>query len=704
MAEDQWQAVYERTKRGRQAMKARNEAERAAKEQAKAEKEARAARFLGDQRQISRAEADLAAKRAEAQGAQAKADSYAPAPRSDSAAPESGQPMAASVADRMRARGQSDVAQGVQLLSEADRKLVQQIRNPTHAAVAGFTGTVGGDPSLPVGRRGLYQPGAAIPAQAQPLAPVQPIPAQAAPLEPEAAAAPVGPTVAPGVPVGAAPGLAPGELPAIPTEAAPLEEDLALQQAQDAGMAFDFSGEGDLVTAQEPAPPVNEGVLQRQLDAEEMAANRRVDTAVTEAVGLQRASEAAREALAAEEQAAADHQQRIQARMEASEEATRTVESLTAKAQEMQAVDPRRAWANAGIGRKIGFAIQIALSSFGGRQNPLSALDTWIKQDVDAQSEALKKAGSDIEGARAVAFDQANLLQQAREVTSDENVARTMVEAARLQQVQAQMRAELAKAGVQQFSAEQEVMLTQIEEKIAEKNMIIQAKAATNPEFFTKVVAAHGKGEREALQTLGRGLLKRGLEADPSAEGQEAKLEQMGAEAQFKAMEQRQAEAAKRNDKIAEQAYQFGKDTVAAQEVIGGIDTIISQDDIAGFGYTEGVNLPSKRTTVQTINTRVIEPLGRLRSQGAISKEEEVRFAEMVFAGVEFGEGSIFETSESRLRKNLEILRATLQLRVDAQKRALPRESRNYYDRNVAGADFDPIWSGGSGEGVVVED
>lgn len=693
----QWGAMAERVKQGRAAMKAADEAEKARKAQAEAEKEARAARFLGDQRVIAKAETDLANARAAAQGAEAKAQSFEPQPQAAAAAPQQGGP--AGVADSIRQRGARDIEAGVQLLTEADRRIQVRTRNPTHGAVQGFTDAMGGNPALPVGRRGIFQPGAAgmrapvvLSPQGQPIA-VE-VPPEAAPVE----AVPQGAPLAQAVPAGAAPGIVPGQAPQpIPAEAAPLEEDVALQQAQDAGTAFDFTDEADVVTAAEPEPAANDGILQRQLDAEERLAQARVDTATEQAVQLQDASNAAREALAAEEQAQQEHAERLQQRLTASEEATRSVETLTAKAQEMAAIDPRRAWANAGAGRKIGFAIQIALSSFGGRANPLAPLQDWIAQDVDAQVQGAKKAQQDIEGARGVAMDSANLLEQAREITSDENIARTMVEAARLQQVKSQFEAGMAAAGLQQLSAEQQAQLTQIEELIAEKNMAIQAKAATNPEFFFKAVRAHSPGQREAMQTLGRGLLKSGLEAPQTAEEQEAKIELRGIDAQMKGLEDQRAAAAKRNDKIAEAAYRFGKDAAPAMQVIGSIDVLLEQDDIAGFGFTAGPTLGNEANNVEAQLDTVVESLARLQSQGAVTEEEFARFSGMLRGGTTFG-------GEKRLRQNLQRVKAFVQMKVDAMERGMSREERAYYNRNVRSADFSARFSGGEGEGVVVED
>ena len=624
-----------------------------------------------------------------------------------------------SVSDKTRERGRGDISGGMKLLSEAGARRSVRVANPTHRATRTYTDTLG----TGARRKGLFE------GQAQRLAPVEPrlptpteqieaaqqVPVDAAPLEAVAQAPAVPGAVVPaGAMATGAPGLPAGQ---VPMEAAPLEgeppldetpeEELARLEAEAAGQtpedlealaAADYA-EG-LAQEMDPAPvQPNEGVLQRQMDAAEQLAQAKLNVEQGKADALTDASLQAQTALADASSAKADADAQLAHQLEASRVANSTVEDLTKKAAAMGAVDPRRAWSNMGIGRKIGFVIGIALGATGhaiaGRDPDLAMrpLRRYVEEDIRVQEEQLGKVGADITSARKVADDQGNLLAQTRAVTDDKESARAMVEAARFRQIKAQLMAKIAESGVGQASAEQQALLTALEEEIAGKQQAIDARAATNPEFFTKSVAVHDRGTRKAMELAGEGLIKSGLKSQESAEAQEGKLELKGADALLK-----QAEAAaKTKDKIASEAYKFGADTAVAQQVVGLIDKVLQQDDIAGYGFTAGTGLlPSEKSVDDDIDA-IGEAFGRLQSQGVISVEEEVRFNEMLRGGTALG-------GESRLRKNLARVRGMVMLNIEAHERGMSKESRGYYNRNVRAADFGAKWTGGGKAKPIRED
>lgn len=649
------------------------------------------------------------------------------------------------VAEQIRARGARNVTEGMKLMGEADRSRSVQVANRNYGAIKGYTDTMGA--GAKVGRRGLFNPQAApqpAAAPAQPAAPVQvvvqapgaappapPQPAPQAPVVPEAAPQPA--PAASGTPVPAAAiGRAPGELPApaadlppVPLEGEPPpdetpEQELARLEAEAASMtpeqleaqaAADYTGDAatdpmegfDPYTLPGGTPdPFADPVLQRQLDAEERAAGQRVAVAQAEADGLAHASEQARMALA-EEQAAREEQDRVlRERLEASEVANKTVADLTAKAREMGAVDPKRAYSNMGIGRRIGFALQIALSSFGGRARAdvFAPLQRYVDDDVEDQVQQRAKAAGDVDAARKVADDQASLLDQARAVVGDPDTAKAMVKQARWEQIKAQLQAEIGAAQPGMVSAEQEALLTKIEGEIAKNKAIVDQQAANNPQFFTKSVKVYSKGQREAMRLAGKEMIQSGVGAGERADEQAGKIELTGIEQQYKALEQQQAAAAKHGNKAAEQAYQFGKDTAVAQQVVGLVDKVLGQDDIAGYGWTAGPTIGTEAKNTESDLGAIAEAFGRLQSQGVISPDEEVRFREMISSGTGWG-------GEEQLRRNLQRIRTFVNLRIEAHKRGISPEARTYYDRNVAGSDFAPIWNdtdAGASSSVVQED
>jgi hypothetical protein len=651
-----------------------------------------------------------------------------------------------STSDRMRARGSRELEAGLKLYGEADRKRTVKVANPDYKGTREYTTTMGAGERA--ARRGIFSPGAVqyqaqpaqppvqvvvqapgslVPpppppaqAQQQPQLPQQALPGPASVLPPEPTMqAPAAPSRM--VPPGAV-GTVPGELPAGPLPDVPLEgeppadetpeQELARLEREamsvdpaslEAQAAADYGG--DEAQAGEPWPVEEEpaGVLQRRLDAQEMIARDTVGAATEEAIALRDAATEARAALD-EARASQEEQDALLAeRLEASEIANRGVADLTAKAREMAAVDPRRAWADAGLARKAGFAIQIALSSFGGRSDPLAALRRYVDESVEAETNALGKVGADIDAARGVSRDRAGLLEQARAVTSDKRTAEDIVRVAKLEQVRSELIARAAAAGVPLTGSEQEALIVGLESDIAELKVGIEARAARNPQYFTKSVGVYGKNARAGMLLAGKKLVEQGVGASELADKQDASVEEIGIKGVQKAMLEQAKQAAKSGDKSADQAYRFGSDTAVMQSVIGQVDALLSQDDIAGYGYTSGINTPGKRDTDAKIRL-LLDDIGRFKSGGAITEDEIATFRAMVLDGVEFGDGSILETSEGRLRSNLNNLKASVNLRVKAIERGLQPEVRSYYNRNVMGADFAARWSGDGSPSVVEED
>ena len=239
------------------------------------------------------------------------------------------------------------------------------------------------------------------------------------------------------------------------------------------------------------------------------------------------------------------------------------------------------------------------------------------------------------------------------------------------------------------MSAEQEAMLTHLEEDKAQAQMRIQMTAAQNPQYFVRSTYAHGKGAREGLRKLGEGLIDQATTSEQRAADQEGKVELK----RLDLLAKEQERAAARDDKVAEQAYRFGKDVERLEATNGMIQELLDQDDIAGYGYTEGYDSPGKMDTDGQLRL-IIDELGRIKSGGAITEDEFASFSEMIKSGVELGDGSVWEGSETRLRKNLEQVQKFLKRKVASQERGLTQEARQFYNRNVANQDFDPRWSG----------
>lgn len=617
-----------------------------------------------------------------------------------------------SVADKTRERGGKDMAAGMKLLERADARRSVKVANKTHDATKAYTDTMG----TGARRKGLFTgaPQQRLPTPSEQIEAAQAPeadPVEAAPLELETADAPA----APAVPAGAMGTGVPGQLPEqLPEQAAPLEgeapldetpeQELARLEAEamaqtpeqlEALAAEDYEAGLEQMPEQQP----EEGVLQRQMDAAEELAQAKLNTEQDKADALTSASLQAQQALDDAAAAKEESDAKLEQQLEASKIASKTVGDLTEKARAMGSVDPRRAWTNMGIGRKIGFVLSIAAGALGhamaGRdpEMAMAPLRRYVAEDIEAQENELGKLGQDIDAARRVAGDEANLLAQTRAVTDDKESARAMVEAARFRQIKMDLEAQIAQSGVGQASAEQSALLAKLEEEIAAKQSIIDAKAATNPEFFTKSVPVYGRGARKAMALAGEGLIKSGLGAQESAEEQEGKLEAMGAQAGMKRLEAQ----AKKGDKAASEAMSYAKEIAPTQEVVGIIDRIAKRGDIEGYGFTAGPSLSAASKDIDAEIDMLAEAYGRFRSGGVIDDDERAAFRAQILEGTTIG-------GEARLRRNLDRIRASMKLREDALERALSPEARSHYNRNVAAADFGARWTGDTGRQVVRED
>lgn len=674
----------------------------------------------------------------------------APAPEPEQVSADTGGTMSAgsaggNLSDQIRQRGAASAKAGLGLMSEADRKVTYKVANADYAPIKGYTDAMQG--RAPVRRDGRFEtrvaalrsahsPGQSAPAPTEPSAPqpAQGTPTQiiiqtppSAPQPAQGEAAPASRSSGRAVPAGAAPKTAPWQMPVASTPAEPIplegeppadetdEQALARLEAEAASMtpaqleaqaAADYAGE----PAPEPTPEelqaaadARKGIMQRQLDAEEEAAAERVATAQTEADAMSDASTQYQDALSQAEAAKAEQDAAVQRQLDASEAANRLVASTSKAAIDAQAVDPKRAWSNMGTARKVGLTISRIALGMAGSEDPNQFIDRVIGEDIDQQREALTKAQANVGTAREAAAEQGNLYQRTLEAVGDQRVAADVVRVARIQQIETDFKARLAAQGVNQLTAEQQVFLTKLEEDKAQAQARIQSQAAHNPATFTKTAYVYGKGTREGMRLLGKEQIKAGVESGARADAQEADLEKIDYKGRADRLEAEAKAAAKQGDKIAAQAYAFGKDTERLQATMGMVDELLQMDDIPGYGYTEGVETPGKADTDNQIRL-IIDELGRIKSGGAITEDEFNTFSEMVTSGVYLGDGSLFEGSEGRLRKNLGQVRKFMDRKVSAMERGLDPKARDFYNRNVAGADFESRWTGGGDESVVEED
>lgn len=567
----------------------------------------------------------------------------------DEAAPQSqGPTRPRTPADRMREGGYESVRRGLQNIQESGRKRVVRQANPDYAAIKGYTDAMLGEG--PIRRRDLFDPERHARAR-------------------KGLADMFGESR--GVPGGPGPGAPPGMDPERHARARRGIAKLAGYDVEDPAQYLEQPAVEEVPYAQGP----RDGLLQEQLDANVELATATRAVADAEYAGAQESYDK----MAALEQEAREMQERQDAReqerYDAVQEATRSVEQAAQEANDLAAVDPKRMWANAKVGRKIGFVLSAIGLSLQGSTDPFRLLNRYVEEDIEQQRQQHSKAQSRLGNAQAVVDERANQYARAREKGHSERVAFETSRIASMEKIKADILRRNAAAGIQQVSAQQEVLLNKLEQSIAASKARIQSAAARNPEYFVRTAYVHNKGTRDALQRLGEGQIDAGIDAGKRADEHAGRVE-------LKRMDiaQKQQEAAvKADDKNVQEAYKFGQDMQKLEPIIEGIDRLLDSPngDIPGYGATKSplpeFMSPGLAATEAEINL-LVDGLARLKSGAAIGEDEFEMYSKMLRGGTSLG-------GEKRLRENLERVKRFLVDTQAAMERGLSREARAYYRR-----------------------
>lgn len=360
-------------------------------------------------------------------------------------------------------------------------------------------------------------------------------------------------------------------------------------------------------------------------------------------------------------------------------------------------VDPNRGWANKSAGMKFLAVLSAGLvGAVGG--DAMRHIEAVISDDIAAQQASIAKRS-------AVAQQRSSEVQAERSIygdfiaqLGDERSAALAYENARLQQFQMQMTGQLQAAGIRTLSAQQQSIMNEFQQRIAQNNLELGMRIEANTPTVTVGGGQRYTGDaRRLLVDAGKQALDDRGAARTSIVQTAGRRETEAGELEVaRAKADEDATAAQRKELRGEggiyrEAQQFAKEFGPQLAVIGQIDTFLEQhsgDNIPGIsrmsigGEYEGqiadVLLGDEAGASAAVHNalgQIREEIGRARSQGAITEDEEARFNAQVMDGLQTG-------GARRLKQNLTAIRAAMESRVQPGERALSPEGREYILRN----------------------
>lgn len=343
-------------------------------------------------------------------------------------------------------------------------------------------------------------------------------------------------------------------------------------------------------------------------------------------------------------------------------------------------VDPNREWRDRPAGMKFLAGLTALVGGFGGSTATMDAIQSSIERDIDAQKANIGKRIDELGAAERVSAEAGNVYEQFRQDLGDERLADLSYEQARLQSAEAQFQRILAENGVQQLDAEQQKFLVDLKERQNQVRLQLDEAAVANVPFTTRVVQTIGPNKAA--------LLKRAAneQVDLSADLTREDASQQG-KMQVERLKQA-AEAAGSEDKLArgeggylKEAQHFAQANAPWLDVVNQIDMINAEygsdkPGVGPFAFTESITDRARKGKFDAAIGQLREAIGRARSQGAITDDEEARFLDSIEEGTMFG-------GEERYQTNLDALRTAFQSRVDPGFRALSKEAQQHLTNNA---------------------
>lgn len=370
-------------------------------------------------------------------------------------------------------------------------------------------------------------------------------------------------------------------------------------------------------------------------------------------------------------------------------------------------VDPRRGWTSMSGAAKFAAVLSAGLLGAAGVPNPFVHIQSAIAEDIAAQQAAISKRSavaqaraSDVQAERSIYGDFVAQL-------GDERAAALAYENARLQQFQTQMTGQLQAAGIRTLTAQQQSLMNEFQQRIAQNNLELGMRIEANTPTITVGGGPRYTGDaRRLLVDAGKQALDdRGAARTSIVQTARERETEAGELEIARAKQQDEAAIAQRKELRGEggiyrEAQHFADKYGPPLAVIGQIDALLDKypgDDIPGVsrmslggtyegqvadllmgdevGASEGVHLALNQ---------IEEELARYRSQGAITSDEEVRFKAQIRDGLQTG-------GSRRLKQNLKALKTAMESRIQPGERALSPEAREYMLRNKLLPEFAPV-------------
>lgn len=377
-------------------------------------------------------------------------------------------------------------------------------------------------------------------------------------------------------------------------------------------------------------------------------------------------------------------------------------------------VDPGRFWASRTAFQKFAAVMSSAMLGFA-RMDPFSHLQAAVREDIDAQRSNIAARRERLGAMENVASRQRAVLHDLRATLGDEQIAENALYISRMEQFKAEMTAKLMAAGQGRLTAEQNLLLSKVDQDIAKKRHEIDIIAVRNtPTTYVGPRMVLPAEVRKDYRAQASDLRKASVAATQAGIGVASDREKLasaetvaGAKLAADAAQQReQAQQQKEHGPHGVQAQleKFAEKTGPAFKVIALIDELRAKHpggEFPGFSkmayggqYNSAAadvlhgNKAGESASVHAAIRALSEELGRTQSQGAITTDELANFREMIFADVD----SPFVGGSEALSKNLEALRTAMLAKIQPYEKSLSDEARMRFFRNNNVAGFEPSY------------
>lgn len=196
------------------------------------------------------------------------------------------------------------------------------------------------------------------------------------------------------------------------------------------------------------------------------------------------------------------HVEQQQQEIDAVKAARQQYQDVVQKFASAPEVDPDRYWNDKSAGFKFFAALGAGLMAAGGHGDPLGHIRQAIHSDIESQKVNLGARQARVGMAEREFGMQENVFADVMAQIGDERAAELIIENARWEEAKMRLQQLQQEAGIPVLTAEQQQMLAQMDQQIAQNQYQLEQLAAANPQAFVAVRPSLAGPQREVAGKL----------------------------------------------------------------------------------------------------------------------------------------------------------------------------------------------------------